>query len=178
MVQILRGSSGAPEKGRESPAWGALRFRSETAVQDLLRRLVGAGLLKARQLEHGGVVLDLTPAGRAALQDAALLEPLLFRPKLPSRSKHKPVQKDECEGQIDEAFFQRLRAWRRETARVANLPPYVVAQDELLRRIATSRPQNTTELAAIKGMGPKKLEQYGAAILALVREEEPPDSLP
>jgi len=154
-----------------------LRFRSETAVDDLLRRLVGAGLLRARQLEHGGVVLDLTPAGRTALQDPALLEPLVSKSPAPSRSKAKQAQTDECAGQIDETLLQRLRAWRRETAQAAKQPPYFIAQDALLRRIATVRPRNTTELAAIKGMGPKKLEQYGAAILALVRGEESPASL-
>jgi superfamily II DNA helicase RecQ len=72
---------------------------------------------------------------------------------------------------VDEALFQRLRAWRLETAQAAGLPPYVIAHDALLRRIAAARPGNEAELARIKGMGPKKLSQYGPAILALIQAE-------
>lgn len=65
-----------------------------------------------------------------------------------------------------------MRAWRRETAQAAGVPPYVIAHDSVLRRIAALRSRDEPELAGIKGIGPKKLAQYGAAILALVRGEE------
>ena len=135
-------------------------------------RLLGAGLLRSRQLEHGGVVLDLTPVGRAALKDPARLQPLLSEPPAPSRASEQPAPDEEGAGPVDEGLFERLRAWRRETAQAAEVPPYVVAHDALLRRIATVRPQDEATLSALKGMGPKKLSQYGAAILALVKSKE------
>ena len=39
-----------------------------------------------------------------------------------------------------------------------------------LREIAINRPQSLSELAGISGVGDRKLEQYGAAILELVAE--------
>jgi ATP-dependent DNA helicase RecQ len=66
---ILRASPRAPEKGRNSSEWGALGFRSQTAITKLLDHLVGTDLLRPRTLSHGGVVLDITPAGRVALAD-------------------------------------------------------------------------------------------------------------
>lgn len=69
---------------------------------------------------------------------------------------------------MDEALFQRLRSWRLETAQAADVPAYVVAHDSLLRRVATDRPQTEAGLAKITGMGSKRLQKYGAAILAIV----------
>jgi superfamily II DNA helicase RecQ len=47
----------------------------------------------------------------------------------------------------------------------------VVAHDTVLQRIAAARPQNEGELAEIKGIGPRKLAQYGPAILDVVNSE-------
>jgi ATP-dependent DNA helicase RecQ len=168
LKSILRGGSRAPRKGRQSPQWGGLAFRSEAAIGEMLDRLVAAGLLRRRQLDHGGIVLDLTPAGRAATQDAARLEPLVKAAAEPRALPKRAGVEDEETGAVDEALFERLRAWRTETAKAAGVPPYVVAHDTVLRRIAAQRPRDEAELAGVKGMGPKKLEQYGAAILAVV----------
>ena len=171
LTQILRGSARAPEKGRSSPQWGALAFRSQAAIAQLLDRLVDADLLHPRTLTHGGVVLDLTPAGGAALNDPVQLSsPTAGLP--PSGTREGPRQEpEEGVSPADEALFQQLRAWRLETARAAGAPPFVIAHDTVLQRIAAARPQNEAELAEIKGIGPKKLAQYGSAILTLVREE-------
>jgi len=48
------------------------------------------------------------------------------------------------------------------------VPAYVVAHDAVLVEIAETRPSSETALAAIKGMGPAKVERYGAEILAIV----------
>jgi ATP-dependent DNA helicase RecQ len=171
LVYILRGGSRAPQKGRKSPEWGALGFRSQAAVKGLLERLVVAELLRPRQLDHGGVVLDLTPAGRAALKDPDQLASLVVEAKSPTAAPTESKPDDDEIGPPDEALFERLRTWRRETAQAADVPPYVVAHDALLRRIATIQPQDEPQLLEIKGMGPKRLAQYGTAILALVRKD-------
>jgi ATP-dependent DNA helicase RecQ len=168
LTYILRGSARAPEKGRASAEWGVLAFRSRTAVERLLDRLVVADLLRRRQLEHGGVVLDLTPAGRAALQDPARLSSLPAAPPTSPDAKAEPEQNAREIGPVDEALFQRLRTWRREVARAAGVAPFVVAHDAVLKCIAAARPKNEAELAGIKGMGPRKLAQYGPAILDVV----------
>jgi len=40
----------------------------------MLDRLESGGFLRPRHLDHGGVVLDLTPKGEAALEDPAALD--------------------------------------------------------------------------------------------------------
>jgi ATP-dependent DNA helicase RecQ len=48
------------------------------------------------------------------------------------------------------------------------VPAYVVFHDATLRAIAQLRPGTLDQLASLSGVGDKKLERYGAAILALV----------
>lgn len=127
------------------------------------------GLLRPRELRHGGVVLDLTAAGRAALNDPTRLPATpAAKPPTPPKAPLSPEQEDEQMGSLDETLYQQLRTWCRETADAAGLPPFFIIHDRVLQRIAAIRPGNEDELIRIKGIGPSKLEQYGPAILALV----------
>jgi len=71
----------------------------------------------------------------------------------------------------DGPTLERLQLWRRERARRDGLPAYVIAHDATLRAIADAQPQSIEQLERIKGMGPVKLAQYGADILAIVTQE-------
>ncbi|MGC3997657.1 MAG: ATP-dependent DNA helicase RecQ [Anaeromyxobacter sp.] len=71
------------------------------------------------------------------------------------------------------ALFERLRAWRSAEARTRGVPAYVVFADATLLAIAQERPADEDGLAAVKGVGPRKLEAHGEAVLAIVRGEEP-----
>ncbi len=64
-----------------------------------------------------------------------------------------------------------LRHWRTGMARKHNVPAYVVLHDATLEGIASSRPQTHGQLRAVTGIGDKKLERYGDALLSLVRSE-------
>jgi ATP-dependent DNA helicase RecQ len=65
-------------------------------------------------------------------------------------------------------LFQRLRALRKSLADERRVPAYVVFNDATLMRIAEERPGSAQALLGIPGIGPKKLELYGDALLALV----------
>jgi ATP-dependent DNA helicase RecQ len=69
-----------------------------------------------------------------------------------------------------DGVFEKLRAWRLGVARQEQLPPYVVFHDSVLRSIAALRPGDLTELAEVPGIGPAKLEKYGAEVLRVVAE--------
>jgi superfamily II DNA helicase RecQ len=117
------------------------------------------GIGPVRLERYGEALLDLV---RGA-------EPSLAGYSEPAPSPTLPEKETLGEGEPDAALFERLRAWRRQTAQEMDRPPFVVFHDSVLRRIAAQRPQTLDALAAIKGVGPVKLEQYGAEILALVR---------
>ena len=168
LVRILRGDREAPPAGQDSPSFGALAFRSETAIAGMVGRLESAGLLQPRQLDHGGIVLEVTSAGRRALQRPETLAELAQsrRPSLPV----KPARATELDGPVDQALFQALREWRLEQARSQSVPPYVVFSDDTLRAIAATQPATLAALAKIRGVGPVKLAKYGEAVLELIQQ--------
>lgn len=73
-----------------------------------------------------------------------------------------------CPSDRDDELYGRLREWRRATAAEQQVPAYVVFTDATLAALAERQPTTATELSVIGGIGPRKLEQYGPAVLALV----------
>ncbi|MGE5198468.1 MAG: HRDC domain-containing protein, partial [Rhodospirillaceae bacterium] len=66
------------------------------------------------------------------------------------------------------AVSDALRAWRIEQARRRGVPPYVILHDRTLEAIASSLPHSRDDLRSLPGIGPAKLDAYGATILDLV----------
>lgn len=71
-------------------------------------------------------------------------------------------------GEPDPQLFERLRAWRLDRAKADKVPPYIIFSDDALRGIAAAQPKSGAELLAVRGVGPVKVERYGAEVLALV----------
>lgn len=71
---------------------------------------------------------------------------------------------------VDDPLFEALRAWRRDKARGADVPAYVIFNDQTLRAIAKKQPSNRSQLASVSGIGPAKLERFGSEVIALVAE--------
>ena len=61
-----------------------------------------------------------------------------------------------------------LRAWRSRRAREDGVPAYVVLHDATLNELASRRPMSPAELAAVKGLGPAKLDRYGDELLEVL----------
>jgi superfamily II DNA helicase RecQ len=61
----------------------------------------------------------------------------------------------------------RLKAWRSAEAKRLGVPAYVVLHDRTLNALAQVRPRNPNQLLAVDGMGPAKVEKFGAAILEM-----------
>ena len=61
------------------------------------------------------------------------------------------------------------------------MPPYVIASDRTLRELAEIRPRTLADLQLAYGIGPHKVERYGAGLLAVVTRtlaDAPPSSEP
>jgi DNA helicase-2/ATP-dependent DNA helicase PcrA len=78
-----------------------------------------------------------------------------------------------CPADYDEDLFGRLREWRTLLAKQQKLPAYVIFTDATLTAVAEQTPSTEQDLAAIPGIGPRKLTLYGEAILALVAGADP-----
>ncbi|MBB1259703.1 ATP-dependent DNA helicase UvrD2 [Streptomyces alkaliterrae] len=80
---------------------------------------------------------------------------------------------EECPSELDEVLYERLWAWREGQARQLGQPAYCVFTDRTLMAIAETVPDTAAELARIPGVRARKLQQYGADVLALCSGEEP-----
>jgi DNA helicase-2/ATP-dependent DNA helicase PcrA len=80
-----------------------------------------------------------------------------------------------CPSDLDEDLYERLQTWRSRTASGQKVPAYVVFTDATLVALAERRPTTPAELLAIAGIGPRKLGQYGDAVIALVAGSRPDD---
>jgi len=67
------------------------------------------------------------------------------------------------------ALEAKLKKWRREEAGKAGLPSFFVFSDTVLRNIVLAGPRTLAELSTVRGVGPEKLERFGAAVLEMCR---------
>ncbi|MFF3534608.1 ATP-dependent DNA helicase UvrD2 [Streptomyces sp. NPDC002466] len=74
---------------------------------------------------------------------------------------------DDCPSDMDEALYERLRDWRAVRAREIGQPAYCVFTDKTLMAIAEAVPGSEGELAGISGVGVRKLDRFGTAVLAI-----------
>jgi ATP-dependent DNA helicase RecQ len=168
---ILHGDEVAPNAARRRKEFGALDFRSRTAIDHLVADLERSGFLGEVTLDHGGVMLVVTPQGKRALAHPEELDRL----SAPRRRRAAVVGQRNFAGEVvtepevDEALYEELRAWRLERARSEGVPAYVVFSNSTLRAIAAHQPTDLAALERIKGIGPAKLAQYGEAVVQLVR---------
>jgi ATP-dependent DNA helicase RecQ len=159
-MRILRATKKAPLKGQNLRAYGSLSFRSSSAVGALIRRLQDKGFISSREMTNGGVVLELTASGRAAIRNPAVLDHIVRKPR--SKAKVDP------ELQVDNALYESLRAWRTDEAVKRGVPAYVVFHDKHLRAISAMKPTSPDALLQIKGIGARRVESYGDAVIHIV----------
>ena len=61
----------------------------------------------------------------------------------------------------------RLKEWRAVEAKKLHLPAFCILHDRTLNAVAQARPENPRQLLEIDGIGPAKVEKFGAAILGM-----------
>lgn len=70
---------------------------------------------------------------------------------------------------VDDDLLSQLKAWRKELAKEQNVPAFVIFSDKTLLQVAGSQPKSENQLLTIDGIGPVKLEKYGAAVLQIIK---------
>ncbi len=144
--------------------YGIGKDLSEKEWRAVFRQLVALGFL---EVDVGGFgALKLSPAARPLLKG----ETTLTLRRHVERKTVKEARRAGVTAALDgvgQQLFERLRAWRFETAKAHGVPAYVIFHDATLAGIAAACPRDLAALARIPGLGAKKLEHYGTAILDL-----------
>jgi ATP-dependent DNA helicase PIF1 len=83
---------------------------------------------------------------------------------------HEALAKSEELPDADPVILEELRQWRNKLAKEQSMPPYIIAHDKTLSAIAAAKPSSQKELLGVLGLGPKKVESYGADILEIIKQ--------
>lgn len=81
------------------------------------------------------------------------------------------AQKLHCYSELheNEELYNELCAWRRKRAASDRKPPYLIANNRLLRLISVFRPVTAEELLQLPGVGEAKAAEYGAELLEMTK---------
>ena len=79
-----------------------------------------------------------------------------------------------CPSDLDEQLLAELKDWRLRISKEMSVPAYVVFTDNTLIAIAEALPADDAALVAIPGIGARKLEQFGADVIAMVKGRQTP----
>ncbi|MGH6798038.1 MAG: RecQ family ATP-dependent DNA helicase, partial [Roseiarcus sp.] len=129
-----------------------------------------------RQLQSGGLIgrdwndrdrLTLTEEGRRVLRGEA---PFALREDVVSRRARLRPAEAAAPSDADAELLAALKALRGAIAAAQKQPAYVIFADRTLIEMAKRRPRGLDELAGIHGVGAVKLQKYGPAFLAVIRD--------
>jgi len=171
LIDILRGNLTervTSSRHDELKTWKVGADFTDRQWRAVFRQLVALGYLDADAEAYGA--FKLTAAARGVLkgETAVSFREEAERPRKRERGR-KAVVAGAAPNPNAGPLLEALREWRRATAREHNVPAYVVFHDATLEAIAAARPQTLDDLGGISGIGVKKLERYGAALLAITQ---------
>lgn len=142
-------------------AWGEDRWRT------LARQLIARGFVNIDHEAYGA--LRLHESCRGLLRGEQRFMGTKER-EMGQTSKRKGKLQSTRVGETSNPLLEALRAWRKEQATEQKVPPYVIFHDTTLLAIAVAKPKNQAELSTISGLGEKRIERYGKALITLIRE--------
>jgi len=154
------------------PTFGRLADRPQDWVQRALTRCVTAGWVDFAGDEHP--VVRLSADGLAVMRGLAparWLPPPAERPRATGagrRRERAPAHDEQVLDAHEQALFDRLRELRLRLASAEQVPAYVVAHDRTLRELARLQPSSVAMLQLVPGLGPSKIERFGAAFLEVI----------
>jgi ATP-dependent DNA helicase RecQ len=160
-VDFLRGSTTSRPEHQELKTWGIGKETPKNTWISYAKALIARDYLQQTQDQYP--LLQLTEKSRAVLkgEEQVMLSLRAAPIKTPTKVKshldyHVPL-------------FENLRQLRRKLATEQNVPPYVIFSDATLIELAAYMPQTLSDMRKISGFGDVKLERYGDAFLAEVK---------
>ena len=173
LIDILRGNltEKVRERGHDTLSTFAIGASlSEPEWRGVFRQLVAYGYLTVDHDGYGAFVL--TEASKPVLKGEKNVT--LRRYVKPTRTRQGSSRTGERAdptlgmGSRERARWDRLRAWRTDTAKSDGVPAYVIFHDATLAEIARSAPDTIDDLRHIPGIGARKLERFGDELLEVV----------
>ena len=134
--------------------FGLLKEHSIKEVRQWIDQLTQQEFLSR---EGSYQVLQVTERGRQLLRGE--LTPALSKPST-SSAPRQALNVANWEG-VDRGLFEQLKELRKRLATERSLPAYTIFGDATLREMAQCRPSSLSKLRSIRGVGDKKLTEFG-----------------
>lgn len=137
--------------------FGLLSADKPTAVRTWIDQLTSQGfLLKEGEYQ----TLSLTDSGRKLLRREGEPRLTVATKTVRNRRSKSSAEATSWEG-VDRDLFEALKQLRTKLAKEKAVPAYVIFNDGVLRDLAKAKPTALPALAAIKGIGAKKQQEFG-----------------
>lgn len=170
-------------KLEQLPLHGILAGVPLETVKDLFDGLVRAGAIALTPDQFA--VASLTAKGRdiAWRRETVLLKwpTQNRRPPKTAMRHHVPAARKIKRGKqaalenlervlsaTEDTLFESLKEWRTREASHQGIPPYLIFSNKALKAMAILQPTTMSELEKVPGVGPAKLDEYGADLLRIV----------
>lgn len=167
VVDCLKGSKNksAREKNLSSlSTFAIMKEKDEKYIKDLIGTLIADGYIRVSGGQYP--ILKLTEKSKDVLFDNERV--FVFE------NKTDPVKQMENttinRRDYDDKLFSHLKKVRLELSKDRNIPPFIIFSDASLKDMATLKPQTEEAFLEIKGVGDKKLIQYGDIFIAEISE--------
>ena len=173
LIDILRGNpTERVQRLRhdELKTWNIGADLTDKQWRAVFRQLVALGFLEADGEALRRAQADGCGARRAQRRDRRFVA-RRSRAAAQARARRKAAAVAASHGAPSGPLLEALRDWRLATAREHGVPAYVVFHDSTLEAIAAAQPRTLDDLRGISGIGAKKLERYGKALLAITGEK-------
>ncbi len=146
---------------QELTTYGLLKGSNRKALTNRVYQLLDQDLLE--RSSDGLPVLRLNEASWEVLRGQRAVR--LLQPKT---SLEKTRFDEQSWDGVDAGLFEGLRILRREIARERSVPAYVLFSDATLRDMARLRPGSPDALLSIRGVGERKVADFGQRFLEAI----------
>lgn len=166
IIDVLRGAETQKLLERrhdQLSSYGKGRGHPKPYWQAFIRQAVAGNFLTINIQKYGA--LQMTERGRPVLEgrDKFALREIVLKTR--KQKVKKPRLDPEIALNIDQDLLASLKELRLELARDRNVPAYIVFPDATLIEMTHARPATLDHMAALNGIGPKKLADFGKIFL-------------
>ena len=151
---------------KDVSTYGIMKGVSEKYIRDLTGTLIADGYIRV----SGGSypILKLTEKSKDVLFEGSKVyvnETIEEKSRYKEKIPHIVDSED-----YDEALFNHLKKVRLDLSKKRNIPPFIIFSDASLKDMASYKPKSEEAFLKIKGVGDKKLMQYGDIFIAEISE--------
>ncbi|WP_416334560.1 DNA helicase RecQ [Anaerococcus sp. DFU013_CI05] len=169
IVDCLKGSqnkNAREKKLSEISTYGIMKSNDEKYIKDLIGSLIADGYIRVSGGQYP--ILKLTEKSKDVLfEDEKVF--IIENKKDPVKEKER-ISRSIDPRDYDDKLFNHLKKVRLDLSKDRNIPPFIIFSDASLKEMATIKPQSEEVFLEVKGVGDKKLIQYGDIFIAEISE--------